>query len=404
MLEQPNLDSTPSFKTTALRFLGINQVAAPKGSTRFFNQTSNLCFSLVALLIINFSLTKASAQSDEDLFNNIESESYLQDPNSADPFADIGSDSNDNFNSDSVLDVDPNTDASILPEMDSNVEPILNESSQNTDDFQQNTDNFSDVSDQAITNEVQSLQGKNKPKETKRVKFIKHPGQKQGLYKISADGKYYYKVEESKQRYGLALKGGAVILNQLENPETGVSFNDIYGSGAKGAFFLEYYYSYFKNKNVPNILKKARVKFGSGLLFASGEGNFNDPNYAGINSRESFTFLVFPNHLGLHLSFEIKGNQLIVPFVTGALEYNVGIEIQNENLGRTKFLGQLGAHVGGGLALSLGWLDEAAKFDLDQEFGINQTYLTAELRQNIALQSDFDFTATFLNIGLQLEF
>jgi hypothetical protein len=379
----------------ALRSLGTNLATTPTSCSGLFKHTLYFCFSLTVVLSFNLLLSHtATAQSEDDLFNNIDSESYLQDSEPADPFADLGSDSDDNFNydSNSVLD------------MDSNIEPILKEDINTTNSFQQNNDNFSNVSDQAITNEVQSLEGNNKPKDTKRVKFIKHPGQKQGLYKISADGKYYYKVEQSKQKYGLALKGGAVILNQLENPETGVTFNDIYGSGAKGAFFLEYYYSYFKNKNVPNILKKARVKFGSGLLFASGEGNFNDPNYAGVNSRESFTFLMLPNHLGLHLSLEIKGNQLIVPFVTGALEYNVGIEIQNENLGRTKFLGQLGAHFGGGLALSLGWLDEAAKFDLDHEFGINQTYLTAELRQNIALQSDFDFTATFLNIGLQLEF
>ncbi len=256
-----------------------------------------------------------------------------------------------------------------------------------------------------MTKDVEGLQGQNvKASQSKRVKFIKHPGQKQGLYKISADGKYYYKITESKQKYGLAVKGGALVLNQLESINGTRKFSDIYGSSAKPSVYVEYYWSFFKNKDVPNILKKARVKIGSGLLFATGQGSFNDPNYVGVDSGESLTFLAFPNNIGLHLSLEVKDKQLVVPFVTGALEYLVGIEMQNDNLSKTKFLGQLGAHFGGGLALSLGWLEESAKFDLDAEWGINQTYLVVELRQNIAIQSDFNFTATFINAGIQFEF
>ncbi len=259
--------------------------------------------------------------------------------------------------------------------------------------------------DDSITNDVQSLSGPNvKNSRSKRIKLIKHPGQKQGLYKISADGRYYYKVNESKQKYGVAIKGGALVLNQLEAIDGSPTFGDIYGGGAKPSVYVEYYWSYFKNKNVPNILKKARVKLGSGLLFATGKGQFSNPNYLGVESGETLTFLAFPNTIGLHLSFEVKDKQLIVPFATAGLDYLVAIELQNDNLSRTKFLGQLGAHFGGGVALSLGWLEETAKFDLDAEWGINQTYLIVELRQNVAIQTDFDFTATSINAGIQFEF
>lgn len=341
--------------------------------------------TLTLICVLGFSFGQAHlsfAQSDDDLFKNIEEES-----NSFQTETEVETEnpSNDYLSGDNSAIQDEVLKLQEEPKENPNENLDLND-------------------DQAIANDVQSLNGANKPKENKRVKFIKHPNQKHGLYKISADGKYYYKVEESNQKYGIAIKGGAVILNQLENLETNVSFNDIYGSSSKGAVFFEYYWSYFKNKDVPNILKKARVKLGSGLLFASGVGGFNKAGYEGVDSNEGYTFFAFPNHLGLHLSFEVRDKQLIVPFVTGAFEYLVGVELQNDNFGRTKLLGQLGAHVGGGLALSLGWLDEAAKFNLDSEFGINQTYLTAELRQNIAIQTDFDFTATFLNVGLQLEF
>lgn len=261
------------------------------------------------------------------------------------------------------------------------------------------------VDDFEMVKDIEGLQGPNiKNSNSKRYKYIKHPGQKQGLYKITADGRYYYKVDESKKKYGLAIKGGALILNQLKNNDTDVRFKDIYGNSAKPAVYIEYYWSFFKDRNVPNLLKKARVKIGSGLFFASGTGSFSDPNYQNVEASENFTFLAFPNTLGLHLAFEFKDKQLIVPFVTGALEYLVGIELQNDNFGRTKYLGQLGSHFGGGIMLSLGWLEESAKFDLDSEFGINQTYFTVELRQNVAIQSDFDFTASSINAGIQFEF
>lgn len=337
----------------------------------------------------------------DDLFDRLDAEEDISGEEFlSEDIEDTNTSSQPNDNLDSFLSDDANLDADPMLEeelIEETVqEPIQQPIPRNATD---------DLSDKAIANEVRSMQGPNKRPDSKRVKFIKHPNQKHGLYKISADGKYYYKVEESKQKYGLGIKGGAVIFNQLQNTVGGttVKFSDIYGSSAKGAFYLEYYWSYFKDKDVPRLLKKARVKLGSGLLMASGNGRFQNLNYQGVQAQESYTFLAFPNHIGLHLGLEVSDKQLIVPFVTGALEYLVGFEMSGE-LSRTKVLGQLGAHVGGGLALSLGWLDDVAKINLDTEFGINESYLTVEFRQNVALQQDFDFTATFLNIGVQLEF
>lgn len=359
--------------------------------------------------------SRTVAQSEDELFENMDSDSSLTEPELTvtDPFAEFNEDTesaqpesnSENADLDSFLNSEEETPTAD-PESLEALEPLESETevteTETTEDIK-----ASDLEDSKITKDVQALQGENvKTSRSKKIKFIKHPGQKEGLYKISADGRYYYKVEESKQKYGLGIKGGAIILNQLENvgASPNIEFKDIYGSSAKPSFYVEYYWAYFKNKNVPHILKKARVKMGSGLLMATGNGRFANSNYEGVQARESYTFLAFPNHLGLHLSFEVTGKQLIVPFVTGAFEYLVGVELQNENFSRTKLLGQLGAHVGGGLALSLGWLDQMAQFDLDSEFGINQTFFTVELRQNIAIQSDFNFTATFINAGIQLEF
>lgn len=374
-------------------------------------------YILVTVAVFTLNPNILFAQTEDELFNSmpLESDSTLDEPEDSAFDALI---QNDQSSSSEELTSEESSD-----ELDSSENPeLINEMDSELSEFESGVDEIipdplnapsprrpnpsqSQSLDDSITNDVQSLSGPNvKNTRSKRIKLIKHPGQKQGLYKISADGRYYYKVNESKQKYGIAVKGGALVLNQLQAIDGSPKFSDIYGGGAKPSVYVEYYWSYFKNKNVPNILKKARVKLGSGLLFATGNGQFSNPNYSGVGSGESLTFLAFPNTLGLHLSFEVRNKQLIVPFATAALDYLVAIEMQNDNLSRTKFLGQLGAHFGGGLALSLGWLEQTAKFDLDAEWGINQTYLVVELRQNVAIQNDFDFTATSINAGIQFEF
>lgn len=245
-----------------------------------------------------------------------------------------------------------------------------------------------------------------RPKETNRHYFIKHPNQKKGLYKISADGKYYYRVKESPKKYGIAVKGGAFLFKDLVNPQTQIKFTEVYGTSAKPTLFIEYLWPFFKNRDVPKILKAARLKLGGGLLFASGHGLFGDGNYSGIRAPEKYTFIGLPLEVGLQYAFEFFDEQIFIPYGTAALSYMLGMEVQDGRFqrGATKFMGQAGAHLSGGVALGLGWLEESAKFDLDAEFGINQAYLTVEFRQNIALQQDFKFTSASIVGGLWLEF
>lgn len=274
-------------------------------------------------------------------------------------------------------------------------------------DFDANEDS-SGITEQALDSEIETLSAppveRVKPKETNRHYFIKHPNQKHGLYKIAADGKYYYRINESPRRYGVAVKGGAFLFNNLVNPRTGTAFKEVYGTSAKPTVFAEYLWPFFKKRNVPGFLKSARLKLGAGFIFADGTGQFADPVYADVLSPEKYNFLGVPIEVGLQYSFEFYDRQIFVPYVAGALSYMLGLEIQDGDFGRSKFLGHLGAHISGGVALSLGWLEEAAKFDLDSEFGINQTYFTLEIRQNAAIQTDFDFTSTSVVGGLWLEF
>src|SRR5690606_18768098 len=111
-----------------------------------------------------------------------------------------------------------------------------------------------------------------------------------------------------------------------------------------------------------------------------------------------------PITVGLQYAFEMYDKQIFVPYGTAGLDYITGMEFQETDFDKSKFMGQLGAHLAGGVAISLGWLEQAASFELDKEFGINQTYITVEVRQNISIQQDFDFTSTAVTAGLWLEF
>ena len=101
---------------------------------------------------------------------------------------------------------------------------------------------------------LKSKVSKKKP-HPRRVKLIKHPNTKKGLYRITSDGNYYYKVDESKKSYGLSVKAGALVLNYLENKETGINFKEVYTQSEIPSVYVEYYWSFFKNRKVPNILK-----------------------------------------------------------------------------------------------------------------------------------------------------
>lgn len=261
---------------------------------------------------------------------------------------------------------------------------------------------------QEMQTDIQNMQApaveRVRPKETPRHRYIKHPNQKHGLYKISADGAYYYKVEESPRSYGVSIKGGAFLFNDLANPRTGASFKEVYGTSAKPTVFVEYLWPFFKDKDVSSLLRAMRIKLGAGFIFASGNGRFSNPIYADVIAPEDYVFLGLPLQVGLQYAFEFYDRQIFVPYGSAALDYMLAMEIQDGEFERSRFLGQLGAHLAGGVAISLGWLEESARFELDREFGINKTYLTVEIRQNIAIQQDFKFTATSVVGGLWLEF
>ena len=76
-------------------------------------------------------------------------------------------------------------------------------------------------------------------------------------------------------------------------------------------------------------------------MVAQGKGRFTKNSLIKVSAREEYTFLAFPNHLGLHLGFEFKDKQIILPYITAAIEYLVAFEFQNDNFKRPKFLGQL---------------------------------------------------------------
>ncbi|MCO5114183.1 MAG: hypothetical protein M9899_08405 [Bdellovibrionaceae bacterium] len=359
-----------------------------------------------------FTLTSESllAQADTEEDFDLETENFdFQDSNSSDNSESEASDEdieNDPFDESSLFDGgDEETADTGFPEEDLNAESPAFE-----DDSSFATDSVWEEGEaqQIVEDEIKGLNAppveRVQPKETNRHYYIKHPNQKKGLYKITSDGKYYYRVKESPKKYGIAVKGGAFLFKDLMNQRTQNKFTDVYGNSAKPSAFVEYLWPFFRNKNVPQILKAARLKLGAGLIFANGNGIFGSGDYSGIPAPEKYTFIGIPIEVGLQYALEFYDEQIFIPYGTAALSYMVATEIQDGSFKNMKYLGQAGAHFSGGVALGLGWLEESAKFDLDAEFGINQAYLTVEFRQNIAIQQEFKFTSASIVGGLWLEF
>lgn len=227
-------------------------------------------------------------------------------------------------------------------------------------------------------------------------RYIEHPYADKGLYKITTDGTYLYRVGGSPQVGTASIKFGLFEAPNFVNSQLGTTFSEIYGSGN---FLLMMDYEW-PLKKIPNL----GLKLASGLLSASGNGRFESDANAGLESLETFTFVMLPNSASLIFKFKFWPGQWLVPYAEGGVGYWVFNETRSDGqppLGR--WGGAANAHAAGGVAISLtSWARDAA-LRIDAEYGINNIWLTAEARQIIGFGT-FDMTSTLFNGGLSFDF
>ncbi len=227
-------------------------------------------------------------------------------------------------------------------------------------------------------------------------KFIRHPGAEKGLTKITKDKVYIYKTKTSSQSKASSLRFGLLEFQDLQNPETGIYFDEFYNSG-NFALLFDYEWQLWRK------FGKFGLKVGTGLAVASGNGQFANPALNGATEpKEKFTFMVFPNTIGAILRLHFWDNQILVPYGEGGGAVFAFVELRDDAQD-PRFGGAFGGYFAVGANLNLNFLDPLSILELDREYSINNVYLSGEYRYYVGM-GNFDFTSSLINGGLTLEF
>jgi hypothetical protein len=226
-------------------------------------------------------------------------------------------------------------------------------------------------------------------------KRIRHPYAAKGLTKITKDKLYIYKVKTSDQKKASSFRFGFLTPNELQNKNTKVFFDQLYDSNIP---VLLYDYEWQVGKK----LGKLGLKLGTGIGFASGNGQFKNDLNGNLEPKEKFTFIVFPNTAGAVYRFQYTDNQILVPYIDGGGALFTFGEFRDD--GQPPKAGvALGAYAAAGAAFSLDFLDPVAMLDLDREYSINNLYIIAEYRKWLGF-GNFVFTSDYINGGMLIEF
>jgi hypothetical protein len=224
---------------------------------------------------------------------------------------------------------------------------------------------------------------------------IKHPGAKQGLFRITAKGEYLYKTQPSPQTNAISVRLGAYTPTNLTSTGNNNSFEDIYGSASPVMLLVDYEWKLFSG------FGKAGLRAGTGLYFAQGNGRFAN----GAPAKEGYTFFMLPNSVSAILYLQLWDKQPLIPYAEGGVDAYVFNEYRDDGkptFGR--FGGSLAGHVAVGGLIPLNMFNRIGMIRLDQEYGINNMYFSGEYRIVNRLAGAFDFSAQMFTGGLLVEF
>lgn len=233
---------------------------------------------------------------------------------------------------------------------------------------------------------------------------VPHPFAEKGLTRITKEGEYLYKVDESPQKRAASFRIGFFDPINLENPEQaglpGSTFEENYDQTASPMLLFDYEWQIMQNR-----WGKFALKAGTGLYVAQGNGHFASvsPVNQGLTPREIFTFIALPNSIGVVYRFQYSDRQLFVPYVDGGGTIFTFMEIRDDDQA-PKWGASFAAYGAGGLALNLSYFDAIARAALDREYGINRMYFVAEYRVVQAITTKYDFSSDLMNAGFLMEF
>ncbi len=231
---------------------------------------------------------------------------------------------------------------------------------------------------------------------SKDGKYIYHPNQEKGLYKINKNGEYLYKYKKSKLHGFIHLKGGLYNFENFPTDVEGLQFEDFYDSNNATTFLIEYDWPIFKK------FQSLSLKFTGGFSYNRGRGKFVDSTID-TPVQERYTFWFFPVGVGLTYKLKFISNQIFLPYVHASLNYNLMAEYK-EDFESFEYLGILGANAAAGVSINMGWFERLTALQLDQDFGINNVYLSFEARQVVSFEANNDINGFVFLGGFSFEY
>ena len=227
-------------------------------------------------------------------------------------------------------------------------------------------------------------------------RYIYHPNQEKGLFKINKNGEYLYEYDRTELHGFLHIKFGYYNFENFPSDTPGIQFEDFYDSNSAFTFIIEYDWPIFKKR------QSLSLNFSGGVSYNKGNGKFLNSSIS-TPVQERYTLWFLPMGIGLTYKLKFISNQIFLPYINGFLNYNLLLEYR-EKLEDFKYLGIFGVNFSGGLAINLGWFERLAVLQLDQEFGINNAYLTLEGRQVMSFEENNDITGFVFLGGLSFEY
>lgn len=214
---------------------------------------------------------------------------------------------------------------------------------------------------------------------------------------ISASGEFQYPVEESPFVGAAGFRFGMMAPPSVRNRDNGLTFAQIYGAEDVPALIFEYEYPFTR------AIGRIGLKFETGFIFKQGLGRFRRADRIADLPEERFTFMMVPALIALHYRFQFADTQAIVPFVEGGGGYNGIAELRDDNK-PPRVGGSPVLIASGGVNLLLDWVDRRSVIKLDNEYGINHIWFTAQYRQIVGLKQDLDLSSRLISGGITVDF
>ncbi len=228
-------------------------------------------------------------------------------------------------------------------------------------------------------------------------RYKENPLATKGLYKITANGVYYYRENLPPPNRTVSVRVGTFSPTSLVNPDnSNATYSAIYGTSQSPIILYDYERPFFRS------FGRLAWKLGTGLFVAQGHGIFVQQNRD--TPPEQFTLIGIPLSAGLVYSLQFSRLQWVVPYAEAGGDFFGLTEIRSDKA--AGFSGIAGAptlHFSFGARVPLGF-NVRDFLDLAREYGISVMYLTGEYRDYIGLSNHFDLSGSTVTVGVAADY